>query len=80
MKFYTKNKAMYFEVCECEGIFGKGKYKLDAFNRIENTDDYTFEREITEGMVFNSEKDAKIIAEHLSYAYNWGYDDCEDGK
>lgn len=80
MKFYTENKAMYFEVTECETILGKGKYKIDAYNRIDETDDYTYEREITEGMVFSSEKNANIIAEHLTYAYNWGFDDCKNNK
>lgn len=79
MKFYTENKAMYFEVVECDTILGKGKYKIDAYNRIDH-EDYSYEREITEGMVFNSEKEANIIAEHLSYAYNWGYDDGLDSK
>lgn len=74
-RYYTENKGMYFEVIECDGIFGSGKYKIDAYNRVEN-EDYTFEREITEGMVFDSEKEANIIAESLSHAYNWGFDDC----
>jgi hypothetical protein len=79
MEFYTENRLMYFEVVECETLFGKGKFKIDAYNKL-GFKYYSYEREITEGMVFNSEKEANIIAEHLAHAYDWGYDDHRKGK
>lgn len=67
---------MYFEACECDGIFGKGKYKIDAYNRLESGN-YTAERDMTEGFVLNSEEKANKLAEALSWAYNWGCDDAQ---
>jgi hypothetical protein len=76
MKFYTENKMMYFEVTECEGIFAKGKYKIDAYNKIYEGE-YSYERDMTEEMMFNSKKEANIVAEAFSFAYDWGNSDAK---
>ncbi|WP_428909458.1 hypothetical protein [Niallia sp. Krafla_26] len=73
-KYYTENRMMYFEVVEMEGILGKGKYKIDSFLHT-NNGHYTIDRDMTEGVVLNSERKANIIAEGMSWAYNWGYED-----
>lgn len=67
---------MYFEVVECDTVLGKGKYKIDVFNKTKSKH-YSYEREMTEGMVFNSEKEANLIASHFAISYNWGNEDAK---
>ncbi|MGG3890249.1 hypothetical protein [Metabacillus fastidiosus] len=76
-KYFTSNKEMYFEVQKSEDIIYMGYYEIHAF--YENSkDDYRYERNIPEGVYFETEDEARIVAKSLAMTYNWGNETATD--
>lgn len=79
-RFYTENKAMYFEVQESEAsIHSNNRTVFTIHAYYKNAEkDYRYEREIPEGIFFKNEIDAKVVAESLSWVFNWGVEATKD--
>jgi hypothetical protein len=79
-KYYTENNQMYFEVQEVESSqYSKDnkEYLINAFYKNDNND-YRYERQIPEDVFFNNKVDAEVVAESLSWVFNWGVDTTKE--
>ena len=71
---------MYFEVHETEASQYSPEsktYVIHAFYK-NDKDDYLYERQIPEDVLFTYKHDAEVVAESLSWVFNWGVDTTKE--